>query len=569
MSDQKISELTNITGANLADADEFVVVDVSADQTKAVTLGELKEAFDTGSGFVRITGDTMTGNLTVPTADINGGTIDGTVIGGATPAAVTGTAITGTSFASTGNMTFGDNDKAMFGAGNDLQISHDGNNSIIDEVGTGSLFIRGTTVNIQHIDSNPNEQMINAIANGAVTLSYNGSPKIATSASGIDVTGNATFADNGKAIFGAGSDLQIFHNGSNSYVQDNGTGVLIVQGSAGVHIQGRDATDMIRANEGADVALYHNDIQKLATTSTGVDVTGTVAATDLVLDTTNPTITSSDADGFLGITGGTSGALGGNMRLYGPTHASFANDIVFRTTTAVQFRYDDSASTWNFQANDITTTGAVTATSYAGDGSGLTGVLSKGPDIGGSVDLNTYTTDGYYHQNNNANTASGSNYPADLAGMLTVTSDGSMVYQHYQTYNGSGAYQRTKYNVTWHAWDKILDSGNLTTTGTVTATSYTEAVFVITGTTPALDPVNGSIQTWTLTAASTPTNSLSSGESMTLMIEDGTAYSITWPTMTWVNNGGAAPTLATSGKTVVALWKVAGNLYGSFVGNGS
>ena len=40
MADQKISELTNITGANLADADEFVVVDVSADQTKAVTRAE-------------------------------------------------------------------------------------------------------------------------------------------------------------------------------------------------------------------------------------------------------------------------------------------------------------------------------------------------------------------------------------------------------------------------------------------------------------------------------------------------------------------------------------------------
>ena len=65
MADKKITQLTNITGANLVDADEFVVVDISADETKAITLGELKEAFDSGSGFVRITGDTMTGNLDV------------------------------------------------------------------------------------------------------------------------------------------------------------------------------------------------------------------------------------------------------------------------------------------------------------------------------------------------------------------------------------------------------------------------------------------------------------------------------------------------------------------------
>ena len=87
MADKKISQLTNLTGANLADNDEFVLVDTSADETKAITWSELKEGLDTGTGFVRITGDTMTGGLTVPTVDINGGTIDGTVIGGSTPAA--------------------------------------------------------------------------------------------------------------------------------------------------------------------------------------------------------------------------------------------------------------------------------------------------------------------------------------------------------------------------------------------------------------------------------------------------------------------------------------------------
>ena len=104
MADKKISQLTNLTGANLAENDEFVLVDTSADETKAITFGELKTAFDTGTGFVRVTGDTMTGNLTVPTVDINGGTIDGTVIGGTTPAAISGT--TGTF---SGNLTVDNN----------------------------------------------------------------------------------------------------------------------------------------------------------------------------------------------------------------------------------------------------------------------------------------------------------------------------------------------------------------------------------------------------------------------------------------------------------------------------
>lgn len=95
-----------------------------------------------------------------------------------------------------------------------------------------------------------------------------------------------------------------------------------------------------------------------------------------------------------------------------------------------------------------------------------------------------------------------------------------------------------------------------------------ETVYNLTGT--ALDPANGTIQTKALSANATLTDSLADGESMTLMIDDGaSAYEITWPTMTWVNNGGTAPTLATSGYTVVVLWKVSTTLYGAFVGNGT
>lgn len=92
-----------------------------------------------------------------------------------------------------------------------------------------------------------------------------------------------------------------------------------------------------------------------------------------------------------------------------------------------------------------------------------------------------------------------------------------------------------------------------------------DTVGSISGTTPALDPASGGIQTWTLSGASTPTDSLSSGESMTLMIDDGTAYGITWPTMQWA--GGSAPTLATTGYSLVVLWKVGSTLYGASGGD--
>jgi hypothetical protein len=65
MADQKISELTALTGANVADTDLLPIVDTSATETKKITFGEFKTALDTATGFVRITGDTMTGNLIV------------------------------------------------------------------------------------------------------------------------------------------------------------------------------------------------------------------------------------------------------------------------------------------------------------------------------------------------------------------------------------------------------------------------------------------------------------------------------------------------------------------------
>jgi len=80
-----------------------------------------------------------------------------------------------------------------------------------------------------------------------------------------------------------------------------------------------------------------------------------------------------------------------------------------------------------------------------------------------------------------------------------------------------------------------------------------------------VDPANGTIQYKTLSGNTTLTESLVDGEYVTLMIDDGTAYTITWPTTTWI--GGSAPTLSTSGYNVIELWKVNGTLYGAFAGN--
>jgi hypothetical protein len=111
---------------------------------------------------------------------------------------------------------------------------------------------------------------------------------------------------------------------------------------------------------------------------------------------------------------------------------------------------------------------------------------------------------------------------------------------------------------------------NKTLNAAVLNDGYTEEVFAVTGTTPALSPTNGSIQTWTLSGNSTPTaGTWAEGQSITLMIDDGTDYTITWSTLAvvWKTNGGSAPTLQTTGFTVIQLWKVGTTLYGARVGD--
>ena len=105
-----------------------------------------------------------------------------------------------------------------------------------------------------------------------------------------------------------------------------------------------------------------------------IDSDGAVTAKNFIGLESNPTITCADADGYLAISGDSTVATGGNIRLFGASHATNANNILFRDSAVEALKYDSSASLWDFNANDITTTGTVTATSYAGDGSALTGI---------------------------------------------------------------------------------------------------------------------------------------------------------------------------------------------------
>ncbi len=83
---------------------------------------------------------------------------------------------------------------------------------------------------------------------------------------------------------------------------------------------------------------------------------------------------------------------------------------------------------------------------------------------------------------------------------------------------------------------------NKTLTSPALTGTVLEDVYALSGTSASLEPDNGSVQTHTLSGNTTYSDGFSAGEAITLMIDDGTAHTITWPTLTWVNNGAAAPT---------------------------
>jgi hypothetical protein len=117
----------------------------------------------------------------------------------------------------------------------------------------------------------------------------------------------------------------------------------------------------------------------------------------------------------------------------------------------------------------------------------------------------------------------------------------------------------------------IVQLAKAQTLTTKTFGNYTETVFAVTdGTTVNLDPNNGPIQTWTLGANRTPGQAnWAAGQSITLLVDDGSAHTITWTTLAvvWKTDGGTAPTLELTGFTVIVLWKVGTTIYGARVGD--
>ncbi len=174
----------------------------------------------------------------------------------------------------TGDINFGDNNKAIFGASDDLQIYHDSTNSYVDDAGQGALFIRGNQVVIGKYTG---DFMVNATADHAVQLYYDNAVKLATTVTGVTITGtavattdtDATNTGNITLDFGANQNFVLTLTGS--VTLDNPTTEQVGQSGFIVFIQ--DGTGGRTVSLGTDYETAGG---------AGITLSSAASATDIV-----------------------------------------------------------------------------------------------------------------------------------------------------------------------------------------------------------------------------------------------------------------------------------------------
>ena len=183
----------------------------------------------------------------------------------------------------------------------------------------------------------------------------------------ITANGGIALGDSDKATFGAGDDLQIYHDGGTSVIADVGTGFLAIRGDGNVTLQNAAGTEnkLVASSDGA-VTLYYDNAAKIATTTTGIDVTGNMIADGVGIGTSSPTAS-------LSLSNGTNDSNGIKMQASGWGYYARSG---INGTSGGQFI---QSANWNANTN------AVDSASY-----GTTAIIHDAPS--GSVQFKTATT---------------------------------------------------------------------------------------------------------------------------------------------------------------------------------
>ena len=197
----------------------------------------------------------------------------------------TGFSVTGTAL---GNFKVNDDNFLTAGTGNDFQIYHDGIGTYLDN-DTGNVYIRNNVDDVDggniYIQAKSGENSISCFDNGSVRLYHDNGLKLETTSSGFNVTGtgvgNFKADDNEFLTAGTGDDLQIYHDGIGTYL-DNNTGHIYIRNNVddsdggNIYIQALSGENSITCFDNGSVRLYYDNALKLETTSSGVNIPGTL-----------------------------------------------------------------------------------------------------------------------------------------------------------------------------------------------------------------------------------------------------------------------------------------------------
>lgn len=186
--------------------------------------------------------------------------------------------------------------------GNDIVTTSNGTIDLAPN-GTGTVVVRGNTNSgaiVFNCEANTHGQTViaqphSAAVTNTLTLPADGNAELVSTVAiqtltnktldGASSTGDLDFGDNNKAQFGAGNDLQIYHDGSDSYIKENGTGALNILGQGQINFLNSAGDETLAKFLATNrVELYYNNSKKFETTNTGVDITGELQADSLDID---------------------------------------------------------------------------------------------------------------------------------------------------------------------------------------------------------------------------------------------------------------------------------------------
>ena len=267
----------------------------------------------------------------------------------------------------------------------------------LTQASEGGLKISNAGTNGQFLQKSSNTGGLtwaDVPASGIASLVADTSPQL-----GGDLDTNSfeiSLDDDHKVKFGAGNDLQIYHSdtGNKSYITHSGAGAFeiyssgdntLIKSDEDVYLMTNGTENGVYVQKNGQVALYYDNVKKFETTSDGAQVTGKLFADNGFWCKDNDTYRCGDDTDMTIYHDGTHSYIKnitGNLYIQGVDEKwlyiqakSGEDSIICKDDGAVELFYDNNKKAETVTGG-FTVTGTCTATSFAGDGSNLTGISS-------------------------------------------------------------------------------------------------------------------------------------------------------------------------------------------------